>query len=135
MLDETLSHAKLKSENTSLNLKEHDPEKVVGDICDLWEHQALKKGTLISFQPAHDLPKKIILDRFRLRQCLNNLISNAAKFTEYGQIDVIVKPYCPPNQPEQLAIVVRDNGIGMTQEQMSTTVSYTHLTLPTILLV
>ena len=120
MLDETLSHAKLKSENTSLNLKEHDPEKVVGDICDLWEHQALKKGTLISFQPAHDLPKKIILDRFRLRQCLNNLISNAAKFTEYGQIDVIVKPYCPPNQPEQLAIVVRDNGIGMTQEQMST---------------
>ena len=118
MLDQTLSHAKLKTENTSLNLQPHSPAKVVGDICKLWEHQALKTGTRIRFDIDPNIPSSIMIDRMRLGQCLNNLISNATKFTEYGSIEVILKLHSPKNQPQQLAIVVRDNGIGMTEEQV-----------------
>lgn len=117
MLDDTLNHAKLKSANATLDLQYVDPQKVVGDICKLWEHQALKKGTTIRFRPSDDLPKSIKLDKVRISQCLNNLISNAAKFTEYGQIDVIMQPHYAENKSPKLAIAVRDNGIGMTEEQ------------------
>jgi len=59
-----------------------------------------------------------MIDRMRFGQCLNNLLSNAAKFTEHGHIDVVVKLHAPANQAPQLAIAVRDNGIGMTKEQV-----------------
>lgn len=117
MLDDTLNHAKLKSANATLDLQYVDAQKVVGNICKLWEHQALKKGTTIKFHPSEDLPKSIKLDRVRIAQCLNNLISNAAKFTEYGRIDVILRPHYAENNTPKLAIAVRDNGIGMTESQ------------------
>ncbi len=117
MLDETLNHAKLENAHATLDLQYVDPRKVIGDICKLWEHQALKKGTVIQFHPHKTLPNSIKLDSTRIGQCLNNLLSNASKFTEYGKIDVIVQPHFAENQSPQLAIAVRDNGIGMTEEQ------------------
>jgi signal transduction histidine kinase/CheY-like chemotaxis protein len=119
MLDDTLNHAKLKSANATLDLQYVNAKKVIGDICKLWEHQALKKGTIIRFHPNKSLPKLIKLDSIRIGQCLNNLLSNASKFTEYGQIDVIIQPHYAENKPDQLAIAVRDTGIGMTKEQQN----------------
>lgn len=117
MLDDTLNHAKLKSANATLDLQYVNPKKVVGDICKLWKHQALKKGTIIRFHAGKDLPQSIKMDSIRIGQCLNNLLSNASKFTEYGQIDVIIQSHYADNKPPQLAIAVKDTGIGMTKEQ------------------
>lgn len=117
MLDDTLSHAKLKNSAAALNLEDSNPKKLIGDICKLWENQALKNGTIIRFDAAQDLPLHIKVDASRLTQCLNNLISNATKFTEYGYIDVIVKLHNSPNKQSHLAIAIKDTGIGMTDEQ------------------
>ena len=117
MLDNTLSHAKLRNAETALNLQDSNPKKLIGDICRLWENQALKNGTVIRFNAANDLPAKVKIDGSRLSQCLNNLISNATKFTEYGFIDIVVKLHNSPNKQHHLAIAVKDTGIGMTEEQ------------------
>ena len=57
-------------------------------------------------------------DPVRLRQCLFNLLSNAAKFTENGAITVTVEPRETAGR-EWLAFNVRDTGIGMTPEQVN----------------
>jgi len=54
----------------------------------------------------------VTLDRVRLRQCVLNLISNAAKFTENGRITVEVD-----HTPDEVLIAVSDTGIGMTEEE------------------
>ena len=119
MLDETLDHAKLTTDHTTLNLEYIDVRKSIDNVCKLWENQALKKGTILRFKADKNLPDKIQLDEKRIGQCLNNLLSNASKFTEYGYIDVVVKPHHVPNNPDLLAIIVRDNGIGMTDGQQA----------------
>lgn len=119
ILDETLDHTKLGSENFTLNTAPADPSKVVRDVCGLWEQQALKNGGFIRCIIKPDVPKQIVFDRYRYEQCVNNLLSNAVKFTPKGQIDVILTTISKPGYPKRLVLAVRDTGIGMTKEQQA----------------
>ena len=119
ILDETLDYAKLQSNEHVLNQKAENIHKLIQKTCNLWEYQALKNGTEISFDIDETIPELIQLDALKLRQCLNNLLSNAIKFTECGTIKLSVRAYRKPNKPDRLAIIVKDNGIGMNEEQKS----------------
>ena len=119
ILDETLDHTKLGSENFTLNPVPADPTKVVRDVCSLWEQQALKNGAFIRCIIKPDVPEQIVFDRYRYEQCVNNLLSNAVKFTPKGQIDVILTTISKPGYPKRLVLAVRDTGIGMTKEQQA----------------
>ena len=119
ILDETLDHTKLGSENFTLNPAPASPAKVVRDVCSLWEQQALKNGGFIRCIIKPDVPEQITFDGFRYEQCVNNLLSNAVKFTPKGQIDVILTTIQKPGHPRRLVLAVRDTGIGMTQEQQA----------------
>ena len=66
-----------------------------------------------------DVPDEIIFDKFRYEQCINNLISNAVKFTPNGSIKVILTTTQKENEKPQLIFAVQDNGIGMTDDQQS----------------
>ena len=79
--------------------------RVMGDAL------ARKQGNAFKLE-ARDLPERLVLDRLRLRQCLLNLISNSAKFTESGTISVHAR--C---DGASLLISVADTGIGMTVEE------------------
>ncbi len=92
-------------------------EKVNFNIHQLIKEQALlytsvtsKKGVLIEFNIASDVPKWIISDSLRIRQILNNFISNAVKFTERGSVNVLVEQY-----EGKLKIAVKDSGIGISE--------------------
>jgi CheY-like chemotaxis protein/anti-sigma regulatory factor (Ser/Thr protein kinase) len=61
---------------------------------------------------------EIYSDLTKLRQILFNLLSNAAKFTEKGKIELIIKRYTSLEQ-EWVQITVQDSGIGMTEEQIN----------------
>ncbi|WP_371395380.1 ATP-binding protein [Fretibacter rubidus] len=119
ILDETLDHTKLGSENFTLNPTPASPAKVVRDVCSLWEQQALKNGGFIRCIIKPDVPEQITFDRFRYEQCVNNLLSNAVKFTPKGQIDVILTTIQKAGHPRRLILAVRDTGIGMTTEQQA----------------
>jgi PAS domain S-box-containing protein len=86
--------------------------------------EAAAKGLQFNLDIAHDLPPYLMGDPGRLRQVLANLLSNAMKFTEKG--DISVKVWANPSkkglQPDQISVLfeVRDTGIGMTPEQQKT---------------
>lgn len=65
-----------------------------------------------------NVPKYIKGDAFRLQQILNNLISNAVKFTDYGKIILEVKVLCKSDDSYTITFTVEDTGVGIRQQDM-----------------
>jgi signal transduction histidine kinase len=82
--------------------------------------QADSKGIRLLLEIDDSLPERVVGDEARLRQVLMNLVGNAVKFTEHGEIGVSVRPAQDPARPEQdlLLFAVRDTGIGIPAEYM-----------------
>ena len=116
LLSRTLDHAKLMSDKVAICLESTDPKKVLGTAARLWKPQISRKG--LQFQVAIDpkLPNSLLLDEFRLQQCLNNLLSNAAKFTKSGGVTLVARKAVVDNKPH-LVLAVKDTGIGMTSQE------------------
>ena len=71
-----------------------------------------QKGIILTKELASDLPATVNGDRGRLHQVLVNLVNNALKFTEEGQINI--RAYC--FDPTHWAMEVKDTGIGISEE-------------------
>lgn len=81
---------------------------------------AEQKGLALTWSIDPALPARLIGDPTRLRQILNNLIGNAIKFTERGQVDVEVKLDLSTGREVVVHVVVRDTGIGIPPEKLET---------------
>lgn len=89
-------------------------EPFIESITELMAPRAHAKGIDLSALIARDVPRRLDLDRQKLRQILFNLIGNAIKFTEAGGVEIVAS-----RRGADLAIAVRDSGIGMTPEELS----------------
>ncbi len=85
---------------------------------DLALPQVSEKGLEFLLMVDPDAPAGLIGDDFRLLQILNNLLSNAAKFTERGEINLTVEVAEEREDEALLRFLVRDTGIGLSGEQM-----------------
>ena len=79
--------------------------------------QAANKGLRIRHEYLGKPPKSIVSDPTRLRQILMNVVGNAVKFAETGEILISVASEVTPGQPDRLRFSVKDQGPGITQEQ------------------
>jgi len=118
LLSRTLDHAKLMSDKVEINLETSDPRQLIGTVSRLWKPQITSKGLNFKIVLDPALPQSVNLDEFRLQQCLNNLLSNAAKFTKFGGVTLIVKQADIKNKPH-LVFAVKDTGIGMSETEVS----------------
>ena len=105
---------KLQLENIPFSL-----DKVLSNLNDIVSHRAEQKGLAIVFSVGRDLPRNLTGDPLRLSQVLINLLNNAIKFTEQGEIVVRVVAGDLVADRVQMRISVRDTGIGMTAEQIA----------------
>lgn len=117
LLSRTLDHAKLMSDKVEINLELEDPRRLIGTVARLWKPQITNKG--LKFQVIIDpnLPSSIKLDEFRLQQCLNNLLSNAAKFTKSGSVTLLARKADIKGTPH-FVLAVKDTGIGMSPSEV-----------------
>lgn len=103
---------KLEIENIPFNLR-----TIVEEACGLFSHQAHDKGVEL----VADLPVKfcedLVGDPSRIRQVLNNLISNAVKFSSHGTIHVGVEELESTPERARLRMSVKDCGIGIPAER------------------
>ncbi|MFN4340439.1 MAG: ATP-binding protein [Azonexus sp.] len=76
---------------------------------------AQNKGIRLTVDLADDLPDELLTDPMRLRQILNNLLNNAVKFTEHGEVALSVRP-----AGDDIAFSVRDTGIGIPPDSLGT---------------
>lgn len=80
-----------------------------------FEATAQAKGIAFRIEVSPSTPKTIVSDGNRLQQILRNLISNAVKFTERGEVAVVVHPI----EGDRIAFEVRDTGIGIAEEKQA----------------
>ncbi|MDE2441957.1 MAG: response regulator, partial [Betaproteobacteria bacterium] len=91
-----------------------DTLRHLSDMCAL---KARERGLELLYDIASDVPDQLIGDSLRLGQVLLNLVGNAIKFTEAGEIKVTVKVQARSDDSIELTFEVIDSGIGMTPEQ------------------
>ena len=117
LVDGTLEHAKLSSKAVQLNLKEISPTNVVENAYRTWLSKAQNDGTRLLLKIDPSVPEQILLDEGRYEQCLNNLLSNALKFSKGGVVQIVLAT-AKKNDVQNLVLLVKDNGIGMTPESV-----------------
>lgn len=116
LLTQILDHSKLSSQNVKLENRDADIRDLLDEKVAIWRPACEKKGLTLSLIIDESVPQIVHLDTCRLEQCLNNVLSNAVKFTDTGKIRVIAK--CVTLKDTQtLAIAIKDTGIGLSQEQ------------------
>ncbi len=113
LLNDILDVTKIEENKLELEPYDLDISALLNEINDLFVSQAMAKR--LKFNIISQLPPKqmIHVDGLRLKQILINLISNAIKFTEQGQVSVVVS-----QQQSLLLFNVVDTGIGMSDEQL-----------------
>ncbi len=113
LINGILDLARIEAGRTELAPEVFDLETFVSEIRSMAQALAVAKGNAVQIN-RRGVPGTIFGDRVKLRQCLLNLISNAAKFTDKGTI--VIEIDC---RPGRLMLAVADTGIGMTEEQIS----------------
>ncbi len=118
LLNEILDFSKIEAGKMTLNHEPVSVESVMEMVTELFTPKAGEKNVRLSSQIASDVPELIIGDADRLRQVLVNLVSNAVKFTEEGQVSIAVKTeYCPNARKLNLKFSVQDTGIGIPTDK------------------
>jgi two-component system sensor histidine kinase/response regulator len=103
---------KLDIETTSFRLDE-----VIGSVTTLTAQKAHDKGLEFLAHVSSEIPEVLLGDPLRLGQVLTNFVNNAVKFTENGEIRLVMELLGRTGEKAQLKFSVRDTGIGMTKEQ------------------
>jgi signal transduction histidine kinase/HAMP domain-containing protein/ActR/RegA family two-component response regulator len=125
LLNDILDLSKVESGTVTLELSELALGELQDAIVRDFGHVADRKGVAFSVELARDLPPTIATDPGRLRQVLNNLLSNAFKFTERGEVSVRISRADSGWSPEHdrltragaaIAFSVADTGIGIAPE-------------------
>ena len=120
-----LDFARIESGKLKLDPVACDPQECVEAALDMLAPKADPKKIELLHRIADDVPAAVVTDGGRLRQVLGNLIGNAVKFTEHGEVEVSVRRLPaetdgagPPPASElcRLEFTVRDTGIGISPE-------------------
>ena len=116
IIDDVLDLSKLDFEKLRLDATTFELEQVIDEILALLGGQAYAKGVELSGSLLQQVPRDVVGDPGRLRQVLLNLVSNAIKFTEDGEIEVVVRLDGLAGRTAWIRFEVRDTGIGMEPE-------------------
>ncbi|MDR1079819.1 MAG: PAS domain-containing protein [Deltaproteobacteria bacterium] len=104
---------KLEMEETDFNL-----EDVMTGATDMMEVRAKEKGLSVTVDLPPQIPTRLLGDPVRLGQILNNLASNAVKFTASGGVSMAVSVRQKDGETALLCFEVKDTGIGLSSEQI-----------------
>ena len=119
LLDDLLDHSRLEAGAMSIEAADFNLRALLAQTLRLWAGPIKGKGLELRIEGAHQMPAMVRGDAMRLRQVLNNLISNAMKFTEAGSITLDLQAWPDEHGAHVLLISVADTGPGMSAEQMA----------------
>jgi two-component system, sensor histidine kinase len=119
MLDDLLDHAKLDAGHMTVDQVDFNLRDLLNQTTRLWRGPARAKGLKLRVEGAATIPAAVRGDPMRVRQVLNNLISNAMKFTETGSITLRLNAWTEEPGGHAVLIAVEDTGPGMTAEQVA----------------
>jgi PAS domain S-box-containing protein len=118
IIDDILDFSKIEAGKLTIENAEFELEKVLANVADLIGEKTSAKGLELVFHIDTDVPSHLRGDSLRLGQILINYSNNAVKFTEHGEVSIVISLQEQSERDVLLRCTVRDTGIGMTPEQM-----------------
>jgi two-component system sensor histidine kinase/response regulator len=113
IINNILDFSKIEAGKIELEMVAFDARNIVEEVQDLFNEMAEKKGLRFGSHVAPHLPRRLTGDAERLRQVLTNLVGNAIKFTERGEVMIHIRPDEIGADSALLRVEVRDTGIGV----------------------
>ncbi len=119
IIDDILDFSKIEAHKLRIEQVEMDLPALLEEVCQLLLIRAEEKGLELLLSIPPELPTMVLGDPLRLRQVLSNLVNNAIKFTEAGDILVQIRVLSRDNAGLNLEFAVSDSGIGISAHQLS----------------
>lgn len=126
LINDVLDLSKLEAGRMTLNPTEFDLYNLLKELEKLFELKARNKGLILTVNFEKSVPQYVKADAVKLRQILINLISNAIKFTEVGEVTITVKSEVEDAEKTissesnlvPLEFIIEDTGIGILDEEI-----------------
>lgn len=113
LVNDVLDFSKIEAGKLVLDRHEFDLYSTIYDVVDMLSPVAAEKGLRMAVLFYNDVPMQIVGDALRLKQVLTNIVGNAIKFTDNG--DVVVRVSLDDYQDNYLMISVQDSGKGISE--------------------
>ena len=120
VINDILDFSKIEADRMELERIEFSLETVLTQLIPVIQYKALEKRIEFLISHSADVPPYLLGDPVRLGQVLMNLLGNAIKFTESGEVELSIDLVGQSQDNLQVCFTVRDTGIGMTSEQIQT---------------
>lgn len=118
ILNDILDFSKLEAGHIEFDIREFSLAELCGRVISTYKAGAEDKGLELKYHEESPLPELIKSDPVRLSQVLNNLISNAIKFTENGSVTLSVDIIAESEQKATARFEVSDTGVGIPKNQL-----------------
>jgi len=117
LINDILEISRIETGRLSFDPQSFDLQELLAGLTEASAPRATLKGMTLRLEAAPDLPRYITSDLQKLRQILSNLICNAIKYTERGEVSIVAA--MPPDaEPPVLRIEVRDTGEGIAEAEL-----------------
>ncbi|MEO9484740.1 MAG: ATP-binding protein [Ekhidna sp.] len=116
LINDILDFQKIESGNLEIVTEDINLHELGENIIETWKSVPKQGDVQLSYHYSNSLPDHFLCDEVRLTQVLNNLISNALKFTEEGEVELKVIP----GGEEIVQFVIKDTGIGIPEDKQET---------------
>jgi len=118
IINDILDFSKIESGKFELEITEFDLSEVLDETMELFAETAAGKSLTLTNNTAWDIPNLLLGDSVRLRQVLVNLLGNALKFTQQGEVELVVSIVEEGDDTVSLKLAVRDTGIGIEKAKL-----------------
>jgi CheY-like chemotaxis protein len=119
IINDILDFSKLQNDKVVLEQVHFSIMQIIEDVNALFEKQAQKNETSLSFSLSPDTPPVLLGDPYRLKQIMINLVSNSVKFTQNGKVHFNVKSNKTSDEKIELILEFTDTGIGIEEEKIN----------------
>jgi two-component system sensor histidine kinase/response regulator len=117
IINDILDFSKVEAGKLDIEYTSFQLDNVLESVANLTAQRAHDKGLEFLLDAPRSIPQHLVGDPLRLGQVITNLVNNAVKFTERGEVSVTVEQLEQTEEKVELGFSVRDTGIGMTPEQ------------------
>ena len=118
LINDILDFSKIEAGKLDMENTEFSLSNILDELSDLLRDKVSEKGIELIVEVADDVPKSLVGDPLRLRQVLVNLMANAVKFTDAGEIHLKVTVEGARDSKVKLSFSIRDTGVGIVPEKI-----------------
>ena len=120
IINDILDFSKIEANKIDIVTAKYNVADLINDSVNLNAMRIGEKNIEFEVDIDENLPQKLIGDELRIKQILNNLLSNAFKYTTEGKVQLAINHFSPDDSQDTaiLVLVVKDTGSGMTERQV-----------------